>query len=425
MEPSGSLELKVQTALADGAESVLLEACTCLSNQPREALIELACAPRSHETWSAHFLRALYRTVASDWRLCVWSLLAALTDARLPPPRSALFEAQFGDPEFLKLVMSALSVDQPVRLRIVGCQCTRNLARALGVRRGLLAAGAVEVLAAALLSSASESVGEHKENAGAVSAMMAAAAAAALCNVACSPGGKETAVSAGCVPPLLAALRADIPPSDADDIAACLGVLTGNFDKGVLAVFACESGAVPLVEALRREDTTLQGTILDVLGGIAVLLSQPETDAGRCSAHLANNSELVRRHLPRLVVSPHRSVRGAALKLCMLLHTGSDSFGAAFLAAGGEQMLRHVMALEPAVPGPPSFTSAPPPPVASPELLLARGTRTKARQTPKFCMPDCASTCCFPSSPAAGGPFGQMPTQGQLAEDLLSQLLQS
>jgi len=235
---------------------------------------------------------------------CVLEALAALTDIRPPPLRD--MATHFGDPELLSELVAGLGGGQPDGARMLACMCCRNLGRVSKIR------GMLERAIGPLVETLSDTGGE-----------LVGPAAAALCNVACTPAGKDQAVAEGAVPKLLAAIRTEEKPQAADDMVACIGVLTSGFSRGAEAVLASEEGVAPLLEALRTRHPALSSTILEVLGDLARALGT----SGQLAPALAADAKLATEDLPHLVASPEAEVRGGALKLVALLckYTASEA----------------------------------------------------------------------------------------------------
>lgn len=392
---------------------------TALSGQSTRALDEVAerlqtLAPSDREAvartqpsdgipWGAAFAAAARRHAQDP--CSVWALLAVLTDVRPPPVRD--FAQHFGDAVLLEELAAGVSAGPHVGARAMACRCLRNLARVPPLRARL------EDSIAPLVAALAFESGEEGELAG--------AAAAALCNVACTTAGKERAVSAGAVSLLLRALRQEVAGSlpgcaeRADDVAACLGVLAAGFAPGAEALFGGALGFAPLVEALRLGEGSSAvpaATALEVMRDVA-MASGPE---GLAAARLAADKVLVGKELPRLVASPMAEVRTSALRLCALLLELAD-FRASFEAAGGAAALQVAADMEP--PAPPEGA--------------AGGARRAKRETSgaqRLCDIRCEDPCCFPrglgaspgDAPVASRAAGPPPTRRELAEGLLVEL---
>ena len=251
-------------------------------------------------TWGAGFAAALQR---SGGQGAFWEALALLSDARaLPPSERRAFYAQFDDAELLALLVEAVGTSKsnlPVR------HCARNLGRGPNLRPSLLAVVPALVRD---LSSTEEGV--------------AAASAAALCNVACHAEAKEKAVECGAVRQLLGPLRSPglaEDPEAAEDLVACLGVLTAGCKSGLGELFtaAAADGRLETFEPLFRRlegesPPSLQCLVLEVLGDICA--SSPQF-----REWLVKDSPVVSQSLPRCLRSDTTPLRKAALQLSAML----------------------------------------------------------------------------------------------------------
>ncbi|CAJ1445865.1 unnamed protein product, partial [Effrenium voratum] len=178
------------------------------------------------------------------------------------------------------------------------CRALRNLARLPRLRRPLAAAAAAAVAKLA------------------EDAALCGSAAAALCNLGCCPEGRPATVRA--LPALLRHLP-HLPPAEADDVAACVGVVI----SGPLEAVPLESVVSPLVDALGHEDPVLTGTLLEVLCDL-VVASGP---GGAVAPMLAAQKRFA-------AGLPAQLRRAPALRLCVLLQD-FPGFRDAFRAAGG------------------------------------------------------------------------------------------
>jgi len=255
-----------------------------------------------------------------------WHLLDLLSNVRQTDPsmRDA-FYAQFNVPDLLSALLVALGTDG--QLDIAAHHCTRNLARNPVLRQQL--ALAVPTLV------------DNLEN-----DRLVQAAAAALCNVACHGEMKVHAVECGAVPRLVVQLRrAELSSEAAEDVMACMGVLTGNHEAGIAALFAlAHSDGVdltfgPLLTCLQREDAfALQCLSLEVVLGLC-------TASVKFKTWTVNESALVRVELPRMLRSENASVRMSALKAAASL-VGVSGFTLLFQSSGGVGALQSILQRE-------------------------------------------------------------------------------
>eukprot|EP00928_Gymnodinium_smaydae_P053995 TRINITY_DN37848_c0_g1_i1.p1 TRINITY_DN37848_c0_g1~~TRINITY_DN37848_c0_g1_i1.p1 ORF type:complete len:393 (+),score=34.13 TRINITY_DN37848_c0_g1_i1:42-1181(+) len=316
--------------------------------------------------WGLCFLGALHQM---DDKELVFEVLQELTDVRPPPLRDTL--AHFGNGSFLNEVIASLDVERPAKLRTYACLCIRNLGRVPRMR-ALLEDGVPPLVQA--LRSSSELPG---------------AAAAALCNVACSTSGKELAVKANAVQLILLALRSEENSQAAENMVACLRVLCNNYSIGAEAVIACDVGVRPLVDALARFDNPdVLAAITDTLVDLALALGP----SGHFAPILVTDDKLVRQDLPRIVQHSAAEVRGGALKLIALLWEFSE-FRNKFAAADG------ILALQAAADSEP------------PTVLLCPKVSTRS---PIGTM-GCANGCCLP------GEMNRPPSRREIAEQLIEQ----
>jgi len=313
--------------------------------QDKQAVAELVSRgppEGSPGTWGSRLAAALRAAlgqehsaafVAFDHMGGYWRLLELLSDAQaLAPSERQAFYAQFEDAELVAALLAALTARGASEL--VVRRCVRNLARSATLRQRL--APAVPAL-----------VGDLAEEA------LLQASAAALCNIGCHSDAKEQAVAAGAVPRLLLRLRGpDLRPEVAEDLVACLGVLTGGCQAGIAALFEVANsegealifgGLLQWLRADGGSTPDLQGLVLDVLGGLCAASPQ-------CRAWLVRESPLVREHLPQLLRCEEPAVRMAALQSSGQL-VDAEGFVAVFQEGGGVGALQSVLERESERPG--------------------------------------------------------------------------
>jgi len=270
---------------------------------------------------------AAFQQVGGHWRL-----LDLLSDVRQSDPsmREAYY-AQFNVPDLLSALLSALRTDgQYGDLDVAAHRCARNLARSPVLRQQL--ASAVPTLVDNL----------EKDR-------LLQAAAAALCNIACHGDTKAQAVECGAVPRLVVQLRrADLSSEAAEDAVACLGVLTGNHEAGIAALFALahndgvDSTFGVLLACLQREDASaLQCLAMEVVLGLCMASVKFKT-------WTVNESAMVKVELPRMLRSEDATVRMSALQAAASL-VGVSGFTSLFQSSGGVTALQSVLERE--VPG--------------------------------------------------------------------------
>lgn len=254
--------------------------------------------------------------------MAYWLLLEPLSDARaLPRQDYGPFYSQFASQELFSLLTVALAArgsELPVR------RCARNLARSPDLRKHLVSA--VPSLVAGLSD-----------------AGIAGDSAAALCNVACYSEAKDRAFECDAVGMLVMALRREgLGAVEAEDIIACLGVLTSSCEQGMAALFAvaAEQSEVetfaPFIKMFGDPGSPgLQCLVIDVLGGFCAASPQFRD-------WLVTDSSVVRRELPSVLQNGTAAVCLAALHFsCLVLE--ADNFRTLFQKAGGVGALQAVL----------------------------------------------------------------------------------
>uniref|UniRef100_A0A7S4STL0 Protein HGH1 homolog n=1 Tax=Alexandrium monilatum TaxID=311494 RepID=A0A7S4STL0_9DINO len=335
------LQAQLALAVADGADSIV----TALALSQR--LGELRGGPEAvrlvvqgppgggGSTWGARLAAALEgragrghsaALVAFERTGGYWCILEALSDARgLDPPTRRAFYAQFDDAALHAALLASLAARGGPADAVVR-RCTRNLARSSELR------GPLRPAVPALVEDLADGA-------------LAPEAAAALCNVACHSENKEQAVECGAVRNVVLQLGRPGQPAEAsEDLVACLGVLTGGFEKGLAALFevAVVEGRqkvfAPLFALLQAgggSSATLQCMVLDVVGGLCAASPQ-------FKAWAIQETPVVKTELPQMLRSDAAEVRAAALELAGML-VDADGFVEVFQRANGVSALQSVL----------------------------------------------------------------------------------
>lgn len=291
--------------------------------------------PEPGSTWGGYFIAALRNATRQEHSAAFvafermggyWRLLELLSDVRIVDgfARKAFYD-QFDDPELHVALLAALTAGGPSELSI-HC-CVRNLARSPRLRQHLTPA--VPILVSHLLED-----------------RLVQVSAAALCNVACHRDAKNEAVECGAVQHLVLELRrAELPSESAEDIVACIGVLTAGCEKGIAALFAVaatqgpELTFLPLLDCLQsNREPPLQCLAIDVVGGLCAASAQ-------CKAWVVHQSPLVRTTLPQLLRSDVTRVCMAALQFAGML-IEAPGFTDVFQRAGGVSALQAILEKE-------------------------------------------------------------------------------
>eukprot|EP00931_Biecheleriopsis_adriatica_P093664 TRINITY_DN67392_c0_g1_i1.p1 TRINITY_DN67392_c0_g1~~TRINITY_DN67392_c0_g1_i1.p1 ORF type:complete len:357 (-),score=42.82 TRINITY_DN67392_c0_g1_i1:38-1108(-) len=268
---------------------------------PRERL-ELVLST----TWGDLVLARLVRDPSNE----TFRLLRVLSDARPSPLQREQFYASFDCQGLCEICGEQLRASSTIEDKAITIRlCIRNLARNPVFRLRL--SGSVSHLAASLNS---DEIQSH------VNLQIAAASAAALCNICCDNAFKAEAVRLGVVPSLLQSLKRAPMHSAAEDLVACLGVLTASYPPGMEALFQSNDAAVILACLCESSHPMLQ-----------VLAAEVVSDLCSCSksftAWLVHDTDLVQAHLGQLLdldVDPQ--LLNASLKLCTRL-AEDDGFG--------------------------------------------------------------------------------------------------
>lgn len=336
-----------------------------------ESMVQLPGA----ELWGSRFT-----TAASNFacKTNVWEALACVSDLRPPPVNELL--VHFGDPSLVMAVIAGLEAGEPHAARTAACRCCRNLARVTPLRT--LFQPAIQPLVLMLADM-----------------QLSAPAAAALCNIACSPTGKNTAVAAGAVPLLLKSIHCEASPSAMDDMVACLGVVTSGFaSEGAKAVAEFGTDALlPLLKALRFGHPVLASTTLQVVGDLALGLG-PSSDI---VSSLMADRQLATEDLPPLVCHQAAPIREASLKLVALLVQDAN-FKRRFLSDSGVAALEAAADLEP--------------PADADSVTSLSQPRSNWQM---MCAPGCADTSCFTGMPGLNPE--KLATRREIAENLIAQ----
>mmetsp|Transcript_160355 Transcript_160355/g.307742 ORF Transcript_160355/g.307742 Transcript_160355/m.307742 type:complete len:351 (-) Transcript_160355:214-1266(-) len=240
----------------------------------------------------------------------IFGLLRVLSDARPPPPLRDRFYASFDFQGLCEACAEQLRVSSSKQTAINTRLCIRNLARNPVFRLRLSAA--VSILASSL---------QDDEDASRVNLEVAAASAAALCNICCDNAFKMEAVRRGVVPPLLQNLNKTPTYAAAEDFVACIGVLTAGFPPGIEALFNSGEAPVLLACLYNSEHSALQ-----------VLAAEVLSDLCSCSksftAWLVGDTDLVQNHLGGLLsLDGDPDLLSTALNLCTRL-AETDEFAA-------------------------------------------------------------------------------------------------
>lgn len=254
-----------------------------------------------------------------------FKLLRVLSDARPPPALRNGFFASFdcqGLCEACAEQLRAPSSNQDaVDIRL----CIRNLARNPAFRLRL--SSAVSIIASSL-------------NDDGMQLDIAAAGAAALCNICCDNTLKMEAVRLGTVRAALHHLKRSPTYTAAEDLLACVGVLTAGYPPGMEALF--NSGDAPVILAClcSSDSASLQVLALELL-----------SDLCSCSksftAWLVDDADLLPQHLGRcLSLDGNQQMLSAALQLCNRL-SEHDTFAAKVQRGSTMQALCRIAELPP------------------------------------------------------------------------------
>mmetsp|Transcript_52794 Transcript_52794/g.123477 ORF Transcript_52794/g.123477 Transcript_52794/m.123477 type:complete len:418 (+) Transcript_52794:55-1308(+) len=353
-------------------------------------------------TWAAGFANATPGSLPA-WQESLLNLLQTLTDFR-PPLRDmdGRLDSRLLVP-FLGRVVSH-SAAQP-KAAMWACRCIRNFGRSPDLRGPL--SDTIPSLVAALSS-------EDKD--------VVAASAAALCNVSCTETNKRAAIEGNAVPALLQALSQEQRPLAADDIVACIGVMTTGSKEGASAVK--QDGLCALLDALAMEHAVLATTTMSVLGGLAMALPSI------CTA-IAENAMFLGRYLPQLLRSTSPDMREKALRLYLILSETDTVVDRAFAASGGELVLKDCLGMEVPIPAVPVC------PIASSPLDLGNGFKrmNRPKRDPNvgrgstamhnLCQtfnPQCFD--CFGSGTVGAGALSRAPQQVPSRQEMAEQALE-
>jgi len=180
--------------------------------------------------------------------------------------------------------------------------CIRNLARNPVFRLRL--SGAISLLASSIKDDGIQSK-MHSE--------IAAASAAALCNICCDKAFKAEAVRLGVVPSLLHNLKRNPTQTATEDLVACLGVLTAGYPPGMEALFQSSDAAVIVAFLCESSHAALQVLAVEVI-----------SDLCSCSksftAWVVQDTDVVHNHLARLLdLDANPELLHASLQLCQRL----------------------------------------------------------------------------------------------------------
>lgn len=231
-----------------------------------------------------------------------FKLLRVLSDLRPPPAFRDRFYASFDCQGLCEACAEKLRVPSSNQNAVDLRLCIRNLARNPSFRLRL--SSVVSIIASSLKDDG-------------IQLDIAAAGAAALCNVCCDNTLKMEAVSLDVVRSLLHNLKRSPTCTDAEDLLACVGVLTANCPPGMEALFNSGDAPVILACVCSSDHASLQVLALEVL-----------LDLCSCSksltAWLVDDTELVPRHLGQcLSLDGDQQLLRVALRLCnrLLEHT--------------------------------------------------------------------------------------------------------
>eukprot|EP00928_Gymnodinium_smaydae_P012790 TRINITY_DN14665_c0_g2_i1.p1 TRINITY_DN14665_c0_g2~~TRINITY_DN14665_c0_g2_i1.p1 ORF type:complete len:357 (+),score=42.33 TRINITY_DN14665_c0_g2_i1:55-1125(+) len=246
-----------------------------------------------------------------DDREDVFRLLSLLTDVRPPPPARQNFYASFDCPGLCEACVAQLRDAGSGQHAVVVRNCIRNFARNPPFR--LRCSSAVSLLAASLEDSSVQGTAKLE---------IAAANAAALCNICCDNAFKAEAVNLGVVQRLLHYLKLSPTFSVAEDLVACVGVLTANYPPGMESLFQSGDAGVIVACLFDRGSSSLQVLAAEVLGDIC-------SCSKSFTSWLVNDSELLEAHMGHLLsISGDPQLLNAALKLCNRL-AEADGFAKA------------------------------------------------------------------------------------------------
>lgn len=254
-----------------------------------------------------------------------WHLLEQLSGVRgIEPSARQAYYSQFDDAALLAALVAALDTRGPADAQVR--RCIRNLARGPGLRVPLQQA--LPVL-----------VREISDDA------LSGESAAALCNLACHNETKEQAVASGAVRQLTRRLGRQADATTAEDLVACLGVLTGGCEAGMAALFevAVEDGRQPVFGPLFAllkggeggSPPPLQSLVLDVVGGLCA-------GSPQFKAWAVQETPLVKEVVPQLLRSDVEALRKAALEFTSML-LEEEGFTEIFCRANGVAALQSVL----------------------------------------------------------------------------------
>lgn len=251
-------------------------------------------------------------------------LLRVLSDARPPPALRDRFFASFDHQGLCEACAEQLRVcsnkQDAVDIRL----CIRNLARNPAFRLRL--SSAMPIIASSLNDDEAQ-------------LDIAASSAAALCNICCDNTLKLEAVRLGTVRGALHHLKRSPTYSAAEDLLACVGVLTAGFTPGMEALF--NTGDAPVILACMCSDSaSLQVLALELL-----------SDVCSCSksftAWLVDDADLLPQHMGRcLSLDGNQQRLSVALQLCNRL-SEHDTFATKVQQGGTMQALCRIAELPP------------------------------------------------------------------------------
>jgi len=257
----------------------------------------------------------------------IFRLLRVLGDARPPPTIRDQFYASFDCQGLCEACVEQLRVSSRGENAMDIRLCIRNLARNPTFRLRL--SGAVSILASSLKDEEVRSKA-HLERAG--------ASAAALCNICCDNTFKMEAVRLGVVPSLLQNLEKSPTNTTAEDLVACLGVLTAGYPPGMEALFGSGKAPVLLACLCNSDHIPLQVLAIEVI-----------SDLCSCSKSfigwLVDDTDLLKEHVGRFMsLDGDPELLSATLKLCNRL-ADNDAFAKNIQKGDAVQALQKIAEL--------------------------------------------------------------------------------
>lgn len=207
--------------------------------------------------------------------------------------------------------------------------CIRNLARYPLFRLRLSRA------VPTLVSSIQDGSAASKE--------IAPASAAALCNICCDNTFKMEAVRLGVVPSLLYHLSKSPTCTGAEDLVACIGVLTAGFPPGIESLFNSGEAPVLLACLCGNDHSALQVLAAEVLSDLC-------SSSKSFTAWLVSGTDLLQDHLARfLSLDGDPQLLSVALNLCERL-AEADEFAAKVQKGDAVKALQRIAELPPELP---------------------------------------------------------------------------